>query len=483
MAKTSVQQSSNPAKTQARDWVEQETTGCEFGDRRLDKRFARLVEDLWRNVGQPIPYACQDWANTKAAYRFLSNDKVNEADILSGHFDATRGRAASACELSKETPLLVLHDTTEFTYKREPFDLVGVTNRIRYSGRTTHTVGGILMHSSLAVTTEGVPLGLSAVKFWTRDKFKGTRALAKKVNPTRIPIESKESYCWLENIRQTTELMPAELPCVHIGDRGSDIYELFCLAKQYDTHFLVRTCVDRLAGDGNHTVSHEMKNVPTQGYHTVSLRDKAGNVSMIKLALKYKQIQLLPPIGKQKQYPPLTVTVLHATEVRPPKKRAAVQWKLLTDLPIQSLEQAIEKLDWYAMRWKIELFHKILKSGCKAEDSKLRTAQRLSNIIAVFCIIGWRIFWMTMLNRSQEKYVPLLALTKEEIRILDQMLLAKDSKRTSPVSLSDYLIQIAKLGGYLARASDPPPGNLVMWRGLARLADIQLGFSLANRSG
>jgi len=89
MAKTSVQQSSNPAKTQARDWVEQETTGCEFGDRRLDKRFARLVEDLWRNVGQPIPYACQDWANTKAAYRFLSNDKVNEADILSGHSSST----------------------------------------------------------------------------------------------------------------------------------------------------------------------------------------------------------------------------------------------------------------------------------------------------------------------------------------------------------------------------------------------------------
>jgi len=244
-------------------------------------------------VGQPIPYACQDRANTKAAYRFLSNDRVTQANILSGHFEST-------CE-------------------REPFDLVGVTTIIKpsqkkYSARSSHTVGDILMHSSLAVTTEGLPLGLSAVKFWTRNKFKGTRALAKKVNPTRMPIESKEGYCWLENIRRTTDLLPPAASCVHIGDRGSDIYELYCLAKQQSTHFLIHTCVDRLAGNGGHTVSHEMQATPTEGHHNVSLRDKAGNINKIKLALKYREINLLPPIGKQKQYPALTVTVLHATE-------------------------------------------------------------------------------------------------------------------------------------------------------------------------
>jgi hypothetical protein len=428
------------------------------------------------------PYACQDWANTKAAYRFLSNDRVTEADILSGHFESTCDRVTSTVSADKNSPILILHDTTEFTYKREPFDLVGVTNLIKssqkkYSGRSTYTVGGIFMHSSLAVTSEGLPLGLSAVKFWTRDKFKGTRALAKKINPTRMPIESKESYCWLENIRQTTDLFPPSTSCVHIGDRGSDIYELYCLAQQQNTHFLIRTCVDRLAGDGGHTVSHEMQDTPVKGHHSVSLRDKAGNISKIKLALKYREIHLLPPIGKQKQYPALTVTVLHATEVNPPKGREPVQWKLITDLPVQTLEQAIEKLDWYAMRWKIELFHKILKSGCRAEDSKLRTAQRLSNIIAIFCIIGWRIFWLTMLNRSSEKQSPQLAFTENELKILGQMIRKKDNHARS-LNLSDYLSQIAKLGGYLARASDPPPGNMVMWRGLSRLSDIQLGFEM-----
>jgi hypothetical protein len=156
MAKISGVQGSSVKK--ANDWVGQETVVCQFGDKRLDNRFVRLVDDLWRSVGQPIPYACQDWANTKAAYRFLSNDRVTEADILSGHFESTCDRVTSTVSADKNSPILILHDTTEFTYKREPFDLVGVTNLIKssqkkHSGRSTYTVGGIFMHSSLAVTS------------------------------------------------------------------------------------------------------------------------------------------------------------------------------------------------------------------------------------------------------------------------------------------------------------------------------------------
>src|SRR5580700_6920616 len=100
------------------------------------------------------------------------------------------------------------------------------------------------MHSSLVVTAEGLPLGLAAIKFWTRDKFKGTNALKSKVNPTRVPIERKESIRWLENLRQSTALLNRPEHCVHIGDRESDIYELFCTAQQAGTHFVVRSCVE-----------------------------------------------------------------------------------------------------------------------------------------------------------------------------------------------------------------------------------------------
>lgn len=117
-----------------------------------------------------------------------------------------------------------------------------------------HTVCGLLMHSSLAVTRDGLPLGLSAIKFWTRTKFKGTAALKKKINPTRVPIEEKESFRWLESMRQSIALFGDPARYIHVGDRESDIYELFCTAYELGTHFLVRTC-DRLAGDGEHTIA------------------------------------------------------------------------------------------------------------------------------------------------------------------------------------------------------------------------------------
>jgi hypothetical protein len=167
--------------------------------------------------------------------------------------------------------------------------------------------------------------------------------------------------------------------------------------------------------------------------------------------------------------------VIHAEERETPKNRKKIEWKLITDLPVQSRQEAIEKLEWYALRWKIEMFHKILKSGCKAEESKLRTAQRLANLISVFCILSWRVFWMTMLNRSVPDAPPNLALTDVEIDLLDHLVKDKGQRSLRRKPLSHYLTKIACLGGYLARANDPPPGNTVMWRGLSRLTDIGLG--------
>jgi hypothetical protein len=456
-------------------WVDRETAGCEFRDARLGDRLRKLLAQIGSAMGQSIPLVCQDWANTKAAYRFFSNDRVSEADILAGHFQSTRDRVAGTDGL-----VLVLHDTTEFTYQRESSEAIGITKNIN-SGRDkagrlrSHTVCGILMHSSLAATTEGLPLGLTAIKFWTRKKFKGTAALKKKINPTRVPIEKKESIRWLENVKQSTELLQDPGRCVHIGDRESDIYELFCLAEQIGTHFLIRTCVDRLAGDGDHTVADEMDEVAVKGLHPVEVRDSNGDPDEAVLEIRYRKIRVLPPIGKQKRYPPLMVTVIHADERGTPKNRKKIEWKLITDLPVQSRQDAIEKLEWYALRWKIEVFHKILKSGCKAEESKLRTAQRLANLISVFCILSWRVFWMTMLNRSAPDAPPNLALTDVEIALLDHLVKDKGQRSFRRKSLSHYLTKIARLGGYLARANDPPPGNMVMWRGLSRLTDIGLG--------
>jgi hypothetical protein len=457
------------AEQSEESWRQRELAGCQFKDERLGKRFSMVLKQLAEGTAESIPLACQDWANTKAAYRFFANERVSEADILAGHFRSTRERAATV-----GGTLLVLHDTTEFSYPREN---IGVLHRSRNPGRSPHPLCGISMHSSLVVTPAGLPLGLSAVKFWTRKVFKGTNELKRWVNPTRIPIGEKESVRWVDNLVETTALLGAPARCVHVGDREADIYELFCAANDVGAHFVIRSAYPRLAGDGKTKTDAQMQEVRLKGLRRITVRGDAGEFSEAVLELRYRRMLVLPPVAKQKDYGPLELTVLYAEERGTPKGRERISWKLLTDLPVDSYEAAVEKLQWYALRWKIELFHKILKSGCKVEESRLRTAPRLVNLIATCCVVAWRIFWITMVNRSQPTAVPALALTQLELQLLDQ--LAPDrSPPTQPPTLSHYIIKIARLGGYLARARDPAPGNIVMWRGLARLTDIAIGYSL-----
>ncbi|MFL9998975.1 IS4 family transposase [Paraburkholderia sediminicola] len=468
-------------QTEDRAWFERELEGNEFRDARLRKRFGTLLEQLWKGMGQTIPLACQDWASTKAAYRFMDNDRVCEQDILSGHFQATAQRFAAI-----DGPVLVLQDTTTFSYERERPELIGyasntLTAATRYGSDKASSQCGILMHSSLAVTAQGLPLGLAAIKFWSRKEFKDTATRRSKINFTRIPIEKKESFRWIENLRKSTTRLGDPDRCVHIGDRESDIFELFDAASELGTHFLVRTCTNRLAGDGGHTVSEEMSEVRVKGLHHIEFRDTKGRPHRALLEIRYRRLTVWPPVAKQRHYPALRLTVIHATERGEPTDRKRVEWMLLTDLPVNSRVQAIEKIDWYAMRWKIETFHKNLKSGCKAEESQLRTASRLTNLIAIFCILAWRVFWLTEINRSAPETPSEVVLTATEVTLLDQ--LVKDTARAAQApALSRYLIKLAQLGGYLARANDPPPGNKVIWRGMHRLVEIQTGYWLGREN-
>ena len=471
-------------------WIAQELARCNFADSRLASRFSLLIERLSDGLGRSIPLACRDWAATKAAYRFLDNDRVSEAEILAGHFEATRDRFATT-----HGPILVLHDTTEFSFTRNDTKAIGQTHRVgsghkdKAGRQRMHTVCGILMHSSLAVTTQDLPLGLAAIKLWTRKKFKGTNALKGKgveggkhsVNFTRIPIEQKESIRWLENVRQSTKNLGDATRCVHIGDRESDIYELFCECQSLGTHFVFRTCVDRRAEGGEVTVNDVMQKRRVQAVHRVEVMDDKGRPSTAVLEIKYHSLVVCPPIGKEKRYGNLTLTVIHAVERGTPKDRAPISWKLITDLSVKSKADAIEKLEWYTLRWKIETFHKVLKSGCRAEDSKLRNAERLANLIAIMCILAWRVLWMCQLNRVSPELPASLVFTETEMKLLEHLEPMKDDSESR--SVGDFLIRLAKLGGYLGRSRDAPPGNMVLWRGIARLTDIHLGFSLARDVG
>jgi hypothetical protein len=175
------------------------------------------------------------------------------------------------------------------------------------------------------------------------------------------------------------------------------------------------------------------------------------------------------------------LTVIHAQELGTPRGRDKIDWKLITDLPLSSSEEAIEKLNWYSIGRKIATLRKIPKSGCKAEELRLSAAARLANLIAVFCILIWRIFWLTMMNRALPDAPPKLAFTALEIYLWDHQTKGKDPQRLRRTSVSAYFLQLARLGGYLARAGDSPPGNKVIWKGRSHLTDIQFGFLIGAR--
>ncbi|MGK6317807.1 IS4 family transposase [Neorhizobium sp. DT-125] len=443
-----------------------------------------MLDQMSAAPGKPIPAVCGDWAATKAAYRFFDNPRVTDHSILAGHFAATAARVAAS-----EGPILILQDTTEFIYSRAQPGKIGFTKTInagRYKAGqpNVQTLCGVLMHSSLAVTLTGTPLGLAAVKFWTRRKYKGTLALKRHVNPTRVPIETKESYRWLENLRQSIALVGAPERCVHVGDRESDIYELYCTAHDLGTNFLVRVQTNRLAERAadaathrpDHRVFAQLAAAPWAGRHCIAV----GKDETTWLQVKFATINTLPPVGKQKRYSPRVLTYIHALEEKPPADRAPIDWKLVTNLPVDDLSGAVEKLGWYALRWKAEVFHKVMKSGCRAEEARLETAERLTKFLALIAVVSWRIFFVTMSARANPDAAPDSVLTSSEITVLDQIDETRARQRLKQHTLAEYLLQIAMLGGYLARNHDPPPGNMVVWRGMTRLQDIAIGISIGS---
>ena len=461
-------------------WVESEIAGCELGDARLNRRLGLILSSLGERPGKSLPTAFQDWANTKAAYRFFANEKVSEDMILSGHFAASALRVQGT-----DGPILVLQDTTEFSFKRSAPEKIGYTKtscgRKSEDGRHVHhTICGMLMHASLAITSDGLPLGLTAAKFWSRERFRATRLLKRKINPTRVPIDQKESMRWLENMRASTELIGAPHRCVHIGDRESDIYELFCLAQEIGTSFLVRSCVDRLAEDGTTTIAQVMSDVEASGTHLVRFRDNSGQQQEACLSVKYTTMTVCPPIGKQKNYANHVLQIIHAQEIDPPDHRPPLFWKLITNLEVNSFADAVHKLEWYARRWSIETFFKTLKSGCRVEDIRLTTADRLANCIALACVTAWRISWLTWLKRTEPEGSPAAVFTHTEMVLLQRSRTPVQGHTSH--DLNFYLTAVARLGGYLARRHDPPPGTIVLWRGFSRLADLVIGYEAADHN-
>jgi hypothetical protein len=476
-------------------WAAKEFGEVSLGDKRLDARLIKLCDRFADAPESPINQACADWAETKAAYRFFQNENVAVGEIVAAHRDKTVVRAR------KHPTVLAVQDTSYFVYTSHP-QTEGLGRMSLKKGKNVKKIysNGLMMHTCLAVTTEGLPLGLLDQKIFSRKLRPKKTRTSKYAKPhDHLPVEKKESYRWLEALANTKKAMGAA-DVIAVADREADFYDLFKLSDQIGCPVLVRANADRTinrrsryAEKGVEKLWDHMREQPEAGTYTIEIPHrsktkhcKEREARTATVSIRFGSFRLNPPRNNakhsQEDLPDIDMNAVYVLEPNPPDGEEPVEWMLLTNLPVMSFEEAHEKVCWYCLRWRIEMYFKVLKSGFRVEACRLEHADRLTRYLAVMSIVAWRLFMITLIARTDPAVPCSTLLADHEWKVLFLKATGSRSLPQKPPSIGNVVIWVAKLGGYLARKSDGPPGTISLWRGWKRLADLTEGWQLAVQS-
>ena len=456
------------------NWVKDEFQSADFGDIRLTKRLVAIATRFASKFGSNISSSFSQWKDIKAAYRFFSNKNVKIDTMLSPHKQETIKRIQS------QERVILIQDTTYFNFSDRPkTEGLDITQRSKLSKESE----GLMLHNTLAVSEEGVPLGLIDQQYIDRKEIQGKNYKDKRsIRYWNNCIEEKESVRWINTVKKANKIDFGDTEIIHIADRESDIYEFYRDALELGEHFVIRAARNR-------SINKTNRREPPSTYLFDYLKAKRANGKITMniqvngedkyrkahLSIIYTTISMPPPPNKTKKkdghLPVIDLSAIMVVERTPPAGYDALCWVLLTDLPIHSLEDATEKINWYTLRWNIELFHKVLKSGCSVEKAQLRDADRLKNYITLKSVIAWRLFWLSRNYRINQNSSCTEVLTKQEWTILYRKI-NKAKPPGSPPTIGEVFYWIAKLGGYIGRRSDPPPGMISLWRGWQRLMEM-----------
>jgi Domain of unknown function (DUF4338)/Transposase Tn5 dimerisation domain/Transposase DNA-binding len=445
-------------------WVRREFGGAKLGDRRLEDRLLDLAGAFFAKPQANIPQACGTAAAAKAAYRFFDHDRVTMDALLEPHHRATIDR------MRHESLVLVAQDSSSlrYTMHAEMQGIGPISSRV-------DGPQGLIVHSALAFRPDGLPLGVLDLEAWARDAGE----FGKRTQRNGKPIAAKESFKW---IRALTPIATAAAQCpstrlITLADREADIFEYLAEARTRGLDVVVR------AREKNRRLEQQVQPL---GMH-MHLRPKAGTIALdiprrgkqpariAELSVRFDAVTLPPPYAK----PDLAAIKLWAIllrEEQPPKElNEPVEWLLLTTVPINSLVDAVERAQWYAQRWGIEVFHRVLKSGCLIEDRQLATADRLEACLAIDAVVAWRIHHLTWLGRATPDLPCSVAFDDDQWKAV-MVFKTRQPPPQQPPSLRQMIRSIAQLGGFLARKSDGEPGTQTLWRGLQRTDDIVAAF-------
>ena len=442
------------------DWAENELGLVQLGDKRLTARLVSLARTLARAPDASLPEALPQWGDLKAAYRFFDNAKAMPEHILAGHIDATWTRA-------REVPVvLAVQDTTCFDWTHHP-------HTEGLGPMSPQWARGVLCHSTLAVTPERLPLGLLAQRNWVRDDktFAALPAAAKRT------VAGKESNKWLDSVKALAVAREAapQTTFVSVGDREADVYDLFAMERPPGVELLVRATRNRVIAGEARTLWETVLAAPILGSMEITVpRRAASPTRTCTIDLRSVPVTLLPPTNRRgrKGFAEVPMWAILATENVPSPEGAAIEWMLLTTVPAPTVETAIERVNWYTCRWTIEVWHRVLKTGCRIESRQLETVERLEVALTLYGIIAWRILYATMLARLDPTLPCTVLLTNDEWQALYCRAQRVAIPAATPPSLAQAISWIARLGGFLVRKGDGDPGPHVLWRGFQHLDHI-----------
>jgi hypothetical protein len=445
-------------------WASQEVKCGGFEDPRLDLRLVRMVEAMSNRPSCTPPEAFRDEAGLKGAYRFWNNPRVSPRGILAGHVDQTVQRAG------KYPVVLAIQDTTEIDVTSRP-SVRGVGYLASPKGR------GLLLHSVFAVSPTGLPLGTIRQIVWSRP----LKDLGKRHQRRKTPLKDKESRRWLHGLTAAAVALQNHPHTVVIGDRESDFFPLFAAPRRKNVDLLVRvTRETRRVEHPSKYLGQALQQSPVQGAIEISLpRSGSHSARTAKLAVRWLSVEVHPPVNGPRG-PSVKLQFLLVEEIDPPPGIRPIRWLLATTLPIENLEQALQYVQWYAFRWRIEQFHYVFKSGCRIEELQLESADSIRRAIATHAIVAWRVLWLALQARETPDAPCTVVLQQHEWQVLHAKLHPHKPIPADPPTLREAVRMIANLGGFLGRKGDGEPGPKTLWRGIRRLDDLATAWRLAR---
>lgn len=447
-------------------WAEEEFGTAKLGDARRTKRLIALAHTFGTRPSASLPDAAHDPAMLKAAYRFFDTDAIEPAAILASHTRSTYDRCASV------PIVLAPQDTTELDYSHHPgTDDLGPIHTKKHVG--------LLLHSTLAFTPDGVPLGILHEQVWARD----AATFGQLPDQHTRPFAEKESYRWahgLDAINAAHDACPTT-QFVMLADAEADIYELFVADRRAGVDLLIRAGQNRRVDHPEARLLWEaLPSGQRVGTHMVRVPARAGQPAREAEVTVYRQAVTLQPPARRAgaAVEPVTLWAVWVVEAKPPAGAAAIEWLLLSSLAVRTDALAQTIVAWYCVRWGIEIWHKALKSGCAIEARQLETADRLRRCVALFSVIAWRIVFTTMLARACPDAPCTAVLEDDEWQALYCHAHQTTRLPTAPPRLRDAVRWIGRLGGFQGRNGDGEPGITVMWKGFQHLAGLTSMYRL-----